>query len=161
MNKAEEELKKALHPKLNLLFREDGAFYAKDRHGVFRWTYGKVHKCNRGYIRYRNYAIHRAVAECFIPNPDNKPTVDHIDRNRSNNCVSNLRWADHTEQRINSSQVIGHNRKENARRYRKVRMQKFVRYTNEEGKRVEILRELVELKVINGVRRYVLKNGRA
>lgn len=38
--------------------------------------------------------IHRLVAEAFIPNPDNLPTVDHIDRNLSNNTVENLRWAD-------------------------------------------------------------------
>ena len=156
-----EELKTALHPKLNILFREDGAFYVKDRHGNYRWTYGNVYKSSRGYIRYRNYFVHRAVAECFIPNPDGKPTVDHIDRNRNNNCVSNLRWATHSEQRINSSQSIGHNTKEAKRRYQKARMQKFVRYTNDDGKRVEILRDLVEFKTINGVRRYVLKNGRA
>lgn len=42
--------------------------------------------------------IHRLVAEAFIPNPDNKPTVDHIDGNRKNNAISNLRWATYSEQ---------------------------------------------------------------
>ena len=36
--------------------------------------------------------VHQLVAEAFIPNPDNKKAVDHIDTNPSNNNVTNLRW---------------------------------------------------------------------
>lgn len=49
---------------------------------------------------------HRAVAKCFIPNPDNKPTIDHIDGNRKNNNVSNLRWATHKEQQRNTVTLL-------------------------------------------------------
>ncbi|MBC7383468.1 MAG: HNH endonuclease [Bacteroidia bacterium] len=40
----------------------------------------------------KNYNIQRLVAIQFIPNPENKPEVDHIDCNKQNNRVDNLRW---------------------------------------------------------------------
>lgn len=55
----------------------------------------------------RKFALHRLIAEAFIPNPGNKPTVDHKDGNRQNNSLGNLRWASYSEQnsRFNTTGV--------------------------------------------------------
>ena len=42
-----------------------------------------------------NKYIHRLVAETFIDNPNNLSEVNHIDEDKSNNCVDNLEWCDH------------------------------------------------------------------
>lgn len=56
--------------------------------------------------RDKNYLIHRLVAEAFIPNTENKKTVNHIDGNRYNNSLSNLEWATHSENIKHSHEVL-------------------------------------------------------
>ena len=50
---------------------------------------GGYAKCH---LNRKQYMKHRIIAQQFIPNPDNKPYIDHIDRNRTNNQLNNLRW---------------------------------------------------------------------
>lgn len=62
----------------------------------------KQHSNNGGYSiiglwkdgKCKHYLVHRLVAMTFIPNPNNYSEVNHIDENKTNNCVWNLEWCD-------------------------------------------------------------------
>lgn len=61
--------------------------------------YLRVDLCKNG--KEKTFLVHRLVATAFIPNPDNKPQVNHIDGCKSNNYISNLEWC-------NSSENVSH-----------------------------------------------------
>ncbi len=65
------------------------------------WGYLQIVLCKNG--KPKTFRIHRLVAEHFIINPSNERCVDHIDRNRLNNNVDNLRWASASENQMNAS----------------------------------------------------------
>lgn len=63
----------------------------------------------------KNCFVHRLVAAAFVPNPDCKPEVNHIDGNKANNTASNLEWVSGAENKRHCREVLGKiNRNPNA-----------------------------------------------
>lgn len=79
-------------------------------------------KDNKGYLRTRickgerrvTVKVHREVAKAFIPNPENKPEVNHKDGNKKNNCAYNLEWTTSSE---NTAHAYDSGLKENTREW--------------------------------------------
>lgn len=70
--------------------------------------YGSLDKTS-GYMRTaidkKAYMIHRIIAETFLPNLDDKPTVNHKNKNRTDNRIENLEWATYSEQNYHKTDI--------------------------------------------------------
>jgi hypothetical protein len=97
----------------NYLIYPDGRVYNK-KHNRFL----KPHLTNHGYLqidlsnngKHKVMKVHRLIANHYIPNPENKPCVDHIDRDRQNNNIENLRWVtirENSSNRTDQNDYIG------------------------------------------------------
>ena len=69
----------------------------KNHTNYYRVTLCKNNKTSR-------YLVHRLVAQMFIPNLNNKPHVNHIDNNGTNNTTTNLEWCTHSENMAHAQQ---------------------------------------------------------
>ena len=89
------------HPYLNCLCRDDGAVYVYGNNNA-HWTFGTKRGSYLGVcVENKTRSVHRLIAETFIENPDGKPCVDHINRNKEDNSVDNLRWVTRVENQAN------------------------------------------------------------
>jgi hypothetical protein len=94
------------------LIYEDGLVYSK-KSNIFlkpkldKKGYGRVNLFKNKISKH--ISIHRLVALHYIPNPDNKPQVDHINRIKTDNRIENLRWATNSENQLNKNKKINHN----------------------------------------------------
>jgi hypothetical protein len=89
-------------------------YYSVNKSGdVYSHRYKRIlHpiKQKHGYLRvrlynskeYKWYLVHRLIALTFIPNPENKKTVNHKDGNPSNNHISNLEWMTQRQQMLHA-----------------------------------------------------------
>lgn len=71
------------------------------------------------------FSIHRLVAEAFIPNPESKPFVNHIDGCKTNNMLSNLEWVTAKENSAHAWSTGLLNRKLTADQVREIRTSKL------------------------------------
>lgn len=96
------ELRIERHPYLEgVLCREDGAVFIPQS-GTHKghWTFGAIdrHGYRQVVTARKHYKVHRIICETFLgAYPPDKPEVDHINRNRSDNRPENLRWCSRHE----------------------------------------------------------------
>ena len=89
----------------NYLIYDDGRVFSK-KNDIFL----KPFKTSKGYLQVslwneeskKYFKIHRLVGLHYIPNPENKPMIDHINRDKQDNRKENLRWATDTENQQNT-----------------------------------------------------------
>lgn len=92
------------------------------------------------------FAVHRLVALAFIPNPENKPQVDHVDSDPLNNKASNLKWVTQEEQLINK-ETQKKRQIANTKRQKRWKIQPLIKKMLEiEPDKLELVKMIIDYK---------------
>ena len=133
-----------------------------DKTGIIK----KGWKNNRGYLMvdlYKNnigkkFSIHRLIGIYFIENVNNYETIDHINRNKLDNRVENLRWANRSQQEANKNK-----RQNTSSIYKGVcfhkRNNKWCSHIKEKDKKLNNLGSFnTEIEAYNSRQNYIINN---
>jgi hypothetical protein len=99
-------------------YKDTNYFITKNGEVFRKW--GEIYKpikcvdSGKGYYRVNIWIdgkckltlVHRLVAECYIPNPNNLPIINHKDGIKSNNNITNLEWCTHSHNMKHSTDIL-------------------------------------------------------
>ena len=94
------------HPRLGIPVKPDGSVFVPTWRNKGHWTKGSDNGLGYLCVKYRGkkYKVHRLVLESFVgPAPKDKPEADHINRDKHDNRIFNLRWVSRTGNNRNTS----------------------------------------------------------
>ena len=123
--------------KIRTLDRYVNCLYGQKR--LLKGQIVKLFKNNSGYFivslyrenKFKNFLVHRLVAQAFIQNSENKSEVNHIDGNKENNCVDNLEWVTKSENELHASKtgLTERHKKIVAENNKKIKSKKVLQYS--------------------------------
>ena len=77
-------------------------YILKQRQGIDGYSRIRLYN-NIGGRSIKTFLVHKLVADAFLNNPDNKPCITHLDKNKLNNCADNLKYASRREIQLHTS----------------------------------------------------------